>query len=79
MNLVKKSNAVIETNASYAAWQEWTDEDPAESDEPAVLSLDENGTIQNYCKSCARLFGYQHISLVMQHVSMLIPRLLGVA
>ena len=80
MNLVKKSNTVIETNAlSYAVWQERINEYPTEWDEPVVLSLDENGTIQDHCNSCKRLFGYHHIDLVMQHVSMLIPRLLGVA
>jgi hypothetical protein len=80
MNLVKKSNNVIEANApSYTLWYERMDEYPTEWDEQAVMSLDESGTIQDYSKSCGRLFGYQHINLVWQHVSMLIPRLLGVA
>jgi len=79
MSLVKKSNTEIETNAfSYAVWQEQGNEYPTEWTEPAVLTLDESGTIQDHCESCSRLFGYRHIDLVMQHVSMLIPRLLGV-
>jgi hypothetical protein len=80
MNLVKNSNTVIETKAfSYAVWEKPSNEYPKEWDEPAVLTLDESGTIQNHCKSCTRLFDYQDLDIVMQHVSILIPRLLGVA
>ena len=80
MNLVKKSNNVIETNApSYAVGREWTDEHPAEWYEPPTLALDERGMICNCNKSGERLFGYRPHDLVWQHVSMLFPQLTGVA
>jgi len=80
MNLVKKSNNVIETNASsYAVWQKMADEHPAEWYEPPALSLDERGMIRDCSRSGERLFGYQPHDLVWQHVSMLFPQLSGVA
>ena len=80
MNLVKKSNTVIETNASsYAVWQELTDEHPAEWYESPALAIDERGMIRNCNKSGERLFGYRPHDLVWQHVSMLFPQLSGVA
>jgi|GEM_PF-1645258 PAS domain S-box-containing protein len=80
MNLVKKSNAVIETNApSYAVVREWTDEHPAEWYEPPALAMDERGMIRDCSESAERLFGYRRHDLVWQHVSMLFPQLTGVA
>jgi PAS domain S-box-containing protein len=80
MNLVKKSNSVIETNVpSYAVWQELTDEHPAEWHELPTLAIDERGMIRNCNKSGERLFGYRPHDLVWQHVSMLFPQLSGVA
>jgi len=80
MNLVKKSNAVIETNApSYAVVREWTDEHPAEWYEPPALAMDERGMIRDCSESGERLFGYRRHDLVWQHVSMLFPQLTGVA
>ena len=79
MNLVKKSNKVIETNApSYAVVREWTDEHPAEWYEPPALAMDERGMIRDCSESGERLFGYRRHDLVWQHVSMLFPQLSGV-
>ena len=79
MSLVKKINSVIETNIpSYAVWQEWTDEHPAEWHESPALAMDEHGMIRNCNKPGERLFGYQRPDLVRQHVSMLFPQLSSV-
>lgn len=80
MNLVKKSNSVIETNApSHAVRQKLTDEHSAEWYEPPALALDERGMIRDCSKSGGRLFGYQPRDLVWQHISILFPQLSGVA
>ena len=80
MNLVKKSNAVIETNApSYAVRQERINEYPTEWDEPPALTIDERGMIRDCSKSGEKLFGYWRHDLVWQHISMLFPKLSGVA
>ena len=65
MNLVKKSNVVIETNApSHAVWQE-----------PPALTLDERGMICDCSKAGETLFGYRRKDLVWLHVSKLLPEL----
>ncbi len=45
----------------------------------ATMALDDNGTIKACSKSCERLFGYPAAELLGHHVSLLLPKLEGVA
>lgn len=45
----------------------------------ATIALDDNGLIQTCSPSCEKLFGYPVTELLGHHVSLLLPRLEGVA
>lgn len=45
----------------------------------ATIALDDNGLIQACSSACERLFGYPRRELLGHHVSLLLPKLEGVA
>lgn len=44
-------------------------------EEPAALTLDQNGVIYDCNKSAEALFGFQLVELITHHVSLLLPQL----
>jgi PAS domain S-box-containing protein len=78
MSMVKNGTE-IETNAtSREVRQEHTDIYSTEWHDRLALTLDERGVIRDCNKSGEKLFGYRRHDLVWQHISNLLPQLLGV-